>query len=565
MKKLTQLFAIIFILGIVMVACKSPTEKAEDNKATFKSLPADTEFDVVILNGRVIDPETNFDGVRNVGIKDGIIGLITEKDIKGKETMDATGHVVAPGFIDQHWHWPRPVGYKLGLRDGVTTAMDLEFGCYGPNVGKWYDMHKGRSQMNYGTGSSHEAARGAILDKIENADEILLDAPMAIPVRSGTQWAYGVIDQQTGNELLKTIDAGLQQGALAVSATLGYWPGATAREVFEIHKLAGRYGRFYAIHSRNTPGSATREANGAQEMFTNAMALNAPVSMNHFNNPGWEMVQELLVRMREQGHNVWGEVYPYAAGSTSINAAFIKPEHWIDELGHTYETTLQDPETNEFYTLEKYEEDVKKDPTKEIILYKSPVEDIPSWLALPGVVLASDAMFAAPGGWDQLPWDTKYEDLSNTHPRVAGTRGKALRIARENNIPLMQIIAIASYNNAKYLGETGLEAMKVRGRMQEGMVADITIFDPVNVTDNATYEHGTVPTTGIPYVIINGTIIVKDSKVLPNVYPGQPIRFEVTESKYEEVSPELWRAEYLTPPTEPMHELNDCMHAIGKN
>jgi predicted amidohydrolase len=107
-----------------------------------------------------MDPETNFDAIRNVGIKDGIIALITEKDISGKETIDATDHVVAPGFMDTHWHWPRPVGYKLALRDGVTTAMDLEWGCYGPNVSKWYDMHKGRSQMNYGTGSSHEAARG---------------------------------------------------------------------------------------------------------------------------------------------------------------------------------------------------------------------------------------------------------------------------------------------------------------------------------------------------------------------------------------------------------------------
>ncbi|PQP33323.1 hydrolase, partial [Desulfobacteraceae bacterium SEEP-SAG9] len=79
-------------------------------------------------------------------------------------------------------------------------------------------------------------------------------------------------------------------------------------------------------------------------------------------------------------------------------------------------------------------------------------------------------------------------------------------------------------NSAKYLGKTGLKSMQIRGRMQEGMVADITIFDPENVTDNATYKNGMVPSTGIPYVIVNGTIVVKNSKVLKGVNPGQPIR-----------------------------------------
>lgn len=522
------------------------------------------DYDIVILNGRVMDPETNFDGIRNVGVKNGRIIAITEERISGEETIDASGHVVSAGFIDNHWHWPRPVGYKLGLRDGLTTAMDLEWGAYGPNVGKWYDMHNGRSQMNYGTGSSHEAPRGVILDGIKDTSKVL-DAPTAMEIRKGTQWAEGVLDEKTGNQLLQAIDQGLQQGALGVSATLGYWPGATAREVLEVHKLAARYGRFYAIHSRHTPGTATTEANGAQEILSNAAALNSPAVMNHFNNPGWQMVQELLVRMREQGHNVWGEVYPYAAGSTSLNAAFIKPEHWIEELGHTYETTLQDPITQKFYTLEDYKAEMINDPTKEILLYKARPEDIPSWMALPGVVLASDAMMPVLGGWDQLPWDTPYESIPNTHPRLAGTRGKALRVGRENNIPLMQIISIASYNSAKYLGDTGIKAMQERGRMQEGMVADITIFDPKTVTDNATYEKGTVPTTGIPYVLINGTIVVKESKVLADVFPGQPIRFEAAQSKYEPVNAETWKANYMVQPeTHVHHQFDNFMQGVTK-
>ncbi len=546
----------LFLFVVTLLGCQSNTGR--------KTFSTKTEFDVVILNGRVMDPETNFDAIRNVGIKDGIIALITEEDISGKETIDATGHVVAPGFIDTHWHWPRPVGYKIALQDGVTTAMDLEWGCYGPNVSKWYDMHKGRSQMNYGTASSHEAARGVILDKIENTDSIY-DAPSAIAVRSKTQWAVGVVDETTGNELLKTIDVGLQQGALGVAATLGYWPGATAREVFEVHKLAGKYGRFYAVHTRNTPANATLNTAGGQEIFANAAALDAPVCMNHFNNPGWQMAQELIVGLRKQGYTVYGEIYPYAAGSTTLNAAFISPENWIDKLGNKYENTLQDPLTQKFYTLETYKEALAKDPTKEILLYKASADDIPLWLALPGVMLASDAMPVAFGMWDQLPWDISYDSLPNTHPRTSATRSKAFRVARENNIPLMQIIAIASYNPAKHLGETGIKAMDVRGRMQEGMVADITIFNPETIKDNATYEKGFAPSSGIPYVLINGTIIVKDSEVLRDVFPGQPIRFEpTTESKYEEVSTDLWEDTYLVQPGEYLHDPTGCMHSIDE-
>ena len=132
------------------------------------------DYDLVILGGRVMDPETSYDAVANVGIKDGRIAVITEKSINGKESIDANGLVVAPGFIDTHFHWTRPIGYKFALRDGVTTAMDLEAGVYGPRVGEWYEMHEGRSPVNYGTATGHEFARNRVTEG--TADEDLLDA-----------------------------------------------------------------------------------------------------------------------------------------------------------------------------------------------------------------------------------------------------------------------------------------------------------------------------------------------------------------------------------------------------
>jgi N-acyl-D-aspartate/D-glutamate deacylase len=122
----------------------------------------------------------------------------------------------------------------------------------------------------------------------------------------------------------------------------------------------------------------------------------------------------------------------------------------------------------------------------------------------------------------------------------------------------MAMLEAASYNAAKYLGKTGLEAMKERGRLQQGMVADITILDPKTVKDNATYAKGTLPTTGIPYVIVNGTIVVKDSVVLKDVNPGQPIRFPVEkEGKFKPLAVEAWQNEFLVAPTG-FHGLDDA-------
>lgn len=143
---------------------------------------------------------------------------------------------------------------------------------------------------------------------------------------------------------------------------------------------------------------------------------------------------------------------------------------------------------------------------------------------------------------EQLTWDSPYEEYAG-HPRTAGSHAKILRLGREAKLPLTHSLSQLSYWPAKHLGDTGIKAMKVRGRMQEGMVADITIFDPKAVTDNATYKVGEqgLPSTGIPYVLVYGTVVVKDSKVLKGVTPGQPIRFPVEkEGRFVPASKKMW-------------------------
>ena len=191
---------------------------------------------------------------------------------------------------------------------------------------------------------------------------------------------------------------------------------------------------------------------------------------------------------------------------------------------------------------------LKKEPTRQVIVYKIPDEAVVDWIKMPGVAIGSDGMPLFPD--DNLTWDTPYEDFPNTHPRFTGSFAKVLRLARENNIPLMQAVSMTSYNYAKPLGDMGLKAMQVRGRMQEGMVADITIFDPQTVTDNSTYAKGTLPSTGILHVIVNGIIVMKDQEPLKGVNPGQPIRFEPVESRFEPLTIEGWQKTYYASPVD---------------
>ena len=518
MKKLTNLVFAVLAFSFTLYSCSLPSDRS-GKKSEFKAMPASTDFDIVLLNGRVMDPETNFDAVRNVGIKDGIIGLITEETIEGKETIDATGLVVAPGFIDGHQHCLEPYAYRMMVRDGRTTIMDLEVGAPGNQVADFYKKVAGNTPINLGISVSHEFARAEVLDGYK--DWKYFHTPDAINSRIKQGWSMTRPTLEQGNEILKIVDEGLRQGGIGIGSTVGYMrDGVSSREIFELQKLGGLYGRQIGMHFRNTPGNDVEEVMGIQEMLANSAALGAPGIAFHFNNPGYNMVHELMLLMRQRGYNVWGEVYPYRAGSTALNAVFLEPEVWVEKLGNKYEETLMDVETGEFYTEESRREMLKKEPTRLVVLYKMPEEAIVDWLKMPGVAIGSDGMPLFPD--DGLSWDTPYEDLPNAHPRFSGSFAKILRMARENNIPLMQAVSMTSYNYAKPLGDMGLKAMQQRGRMQEGMIADITLFNPVTVTDNATYDKGTVPSSGIPHVIVNGIIVMKDEEPLKRLMPVSP-------------------------------------------
>ena len=494
------------------------------------------DYDVVILNGRVMDPETNFDAVRNVAIKDGIVIAITEDAISGVETIDATGQVVSPGFIDtQHHGHGNLWAVKTSLRDGVTTPMDLEFGNI--NVAKWYADREGRWPVNYGAAVSHEMHRMRVLDGMEITEGTDAEGGLLLRGKSYDEngipdWAETRSTLDQINEIMAGVDEDLRQGALSAGSTMGYMgKGATTLEVFNYQKAAANYGRASSFHVRllgnTTP--PTEGTLGAFEQLVNGMALNAPVLFSHNNNFSWWEIEEHAQLFREQGYNVWSEYYPYTCGSTTIGAEFLTPEG-IKTLGVGYEDMIN-PMTGNAMTQEEYEKIVAEDPSFVIILcFPAKEEWLPMWLEVPHMVVAGDGMPPTNAEGEKLGWDDPYEAYVG-HPRSAGSHARTFRLAREHNVPLMQMIAQNSYWSAKHLGDAGLESMQARGRMQEGMVADITVFDPETITDNATYKLGEngLPSTGISYVLVHGVIVVSDSKVQGGKYPGQQIRYPVEE------------------------------------
>src|SRR6476620_11843523 len=106
------------------------------------------EYDIVLSGGRVIDPETKLDTIKNVGIINNRIAQISSDQLKGKETINVSGLVVAPGFIDLHVHGRTNREQEYQLHDGLTTALELEWGI--ELLDKWYASRKDKALINYG-------------------------------------------------------------------------------------------------------------------------------------------------------------------------------------------------------------------------------------------------------------------------------------------------------------------------------------------------------------------------------------------------------------------------------
>lgn len=488
-------------------------------------------YDLVILNGRVIDPETMLDAIRHVGVKDGKIAAITEKKISGKKIIDASSHVVVPGFIDTHSHTvATELGQKLHLRDGVTTALELEAGVY--PVAKWYDSWKGRGQTNYGATVGFIGARETIFNPSYQTSDGATFNDIWVP--SGThidsRWSTQVATDGEIVKILKLYEQGLREGALGVGNTAGYMPtGLTTREVDGAMALVAKYGGVMAMHGRYSSQKPPQSGVlGTSEALASLAAHRGALIVQNMTAQCLAVTaycQALIDDAYKRGHQVVAEIYAYTFGASVVAAPYLQPDNYQKNMGRTYKDIVN-LKTLKHLTKESYEQLIKEAPNTPITFENATKKDLYKALAHPTSIIASDAMQYVNKSDGKLAqaWDTPYDQV-NGHPRGAGTHARILRLVREENLmPLMLAVSKMSYMPARFLQDNGIPQMAKKGRMQVGADADITIFDPKSVKDNSNPKDGGLPSTGIPYVVVNGTIVVKDSKVLKGVFPGQPVR-----------------------------------------
>ncbi len=529
-KILPGFFLLCLFIMVLLTSCGDGDKS--NNSTTAAEFSPDTAFDLVILNGRVMDPETNMDTIRNVGVLDGKIALITAESISGKEIIDATGHVVAPGFIDFHNHIANtPFGQRLALRDGVTTPLDMEGGGY--PIDMWYNALEGRSQTNYGATVSTAGIREKIANPDYNTNSGSFIKDVTNPdTKSNPDLQFATIlpTAEQLEQMRQMFTEGVEQGGLGIGCLPGYMTnGTTSQETIMWQEVAGKHGLATYIHGRfSSQMPPTTGILGTQEFLANVAVYGGGLFVHHVHQQTLDLTPDVLDFIedaQEQGLKVLAEIYPYYQGQTIVSADFLKPENYNRNMGRDYGDLIEISNMKPL-TKERYEEMLKTSPQDQVIMAGITEEGMLSALADPRTVVGSDAppMVIPATGKSAMDFDVPFESVSG-HPRAAGTHGKVLKLVREKDLmPLMRAISKMTIMQAKWLEENGVKMMSQKGRLQVGKDADITVFNPETVTDNSTFEQGALPSTGIPYVVVNGVVVVKDSKVLKDVYPGKAIK-----------------------------------------
>ena len=356
---------------------------------------------------------------------------------------------------------------------------------------------------------------------------------MQTPARTHTsmKWSRQLATNAQIPTIRDMLEEGLKEGAIGIGHCPGYMvSGATQRESNIAQELAGKYGVSTFVHGRfSSQRPPTSGLLSIDEMLAPQSIYGGGVVMQHLSAQTLALTQdalEFIDEARAGGAQVIAEIYPYDFGGTIVGADYLHPDNYQPMMGRDYKDIIEVADMKPL-TKARYEELVKTAPGTSVLFYNARKKDVYAALAHPSAVLGSDSYpyTIKASGKPAVDWDTPY-DAVNGHPRGAGAHGKLLRLVREGDvdIPLMLAISKMSFMIADYLQANGVPQMAKKGRLQEGADADIILFDPNTVKDNSTQVQGGLPSTGIPHVLVNGVTVVRDSKVLAGVYPGEAIR-----------------------------------------
>ena len=456
-------------------------------------MTSNKQYDLVISGGRIVDPDSGLDAIRSIGISEGSIQSISESPLSGKDTLDANGLVVVPGFIDLHSHGQNVENYEMQARDGVTTALELEVGI--ADFDHWYGKRNGNAAVNYGASVGHIPVRMLVMN----------DPGTFLPSGDAAhrQATAGEISQMKA-----LLNEGLNKGALAMGFGIDYTRAASRWEIVEMFQVAAEHGASCHVHLR---GKGHMEPGGAIEAFEEVLAVaavtGAALHVVHVQSTGMRATAHLLQMIdgaRQRGLDITTECYPYTAGMTRIESALFD-DGWQEQYGINYEN-LQRPDTGEFLTASTFAQ--YREEGGWIIAHSTPQDDVDIAVTNSMTMIATDGIMNEGKG----------------HPRTAGSYSLVLgRYVRERKLlSLMNAIAKMTIMPARRL-ENRASAFKNKGRIKTGADADVTIFDATTVIDRSTYEQPTLPPVGMQHVLVGGHFVVRDGQLQAGATPGRGI------------------------------------------
>jgi predicted amidohydrolase YtcJ len=522
--------AVAIGLGAFLAAGPIPAARAEDRPVA---------ADLVLKGGTLVDGTGAPRRVADVAIKgERVVAVGTFQAAPGAKVVDATGLVVAPGFIDLHTHSddtilkPKTRANLNYQAQGVTTVVTGNCGGGALDVKDYLDAIDDKGA---GTNVIHlvplGAVRGAVMGNAEHRP-----SPAEL------------------EKMRALVERGMKAGAWGVSTGLIYLPGryADTAEIIALAKVVARHGGIYASHIRN---EEDRLLDSIDEALAVGEGAGLPVHISHLKASGklnWGMTAQACARIekaRSAGRAVSADQYPYVASSTKL-AAMVVP-HWALQ-GSTadFNKIADDPEQGARMRREIQAEldlrdggasvriaryaakpsrvgrdlvqiardegttpldvviDVQRHGGAQAISFGMSEADVRNVMTHDFVATASDGSSHSPGGGDQ------------PHPRAYGTFPRKIRYALDEKvITLEQAVRSNSGLPAAIL------RLADRGVIRPGAFADVVVFDPESFRDAATFDHPTRYAPGVRHLFVNGVAVIAEGKPRDKL-PGRALRLD---------------------------------------
>ena len=460
-------------------------------------------YDVVINHGRVIDPDSQLDAVRSIGIRNGKIVAVSKTPLTAPREIDASNRVVSPGFINLHSHSVSEAGYQLELLDGVTTVLELEAGGYPIDT---FGQQLGASPLtHFGASVGHAWIRLQIIDPAALA-ELMQTGKLDMSGAAFTQTATPAQREQ----IERLLETELDKGGLGIGFLLDYMTRAVDdAERDMIFAVAARHGVPVFIHVRR---GIDGDPSGLLEVIETAERFGAAVHVCHLNASAMSGVDRWLNEIdsaRARGVDVTTEMFPWTAGSASISSDVFS-RNWREIFAIDY-TDVQWAETGEWLTEESFQAYREGRPEGQTMHHYIREEWNRLAIQRPHVMVASDAM-------PLLSYERKVV------PNGAGTSARILGqyVREEGLLSLSDAIARLSLFPAMRM-QAFAPAFFKKGRISVGADADLVIFDPASIAASADYDEPFLPPAGIDFVLVGGSVAAESGAVVTERGSGKKL------------------------------------------